>query len=123
MFENRVLRRIFGPKRDKVTREWRKLHNEELNDLYSSPNIVRVIKSRIIWAGHVARMGKNRGVCKIWWGKPEGKRPLGRPRCRWEDIKMHLQELGCGGMDWIELAEDRGRWRAFVRAVVNLRVP
>ena len=100
VFENRVLR-IFGPKRDGVTGEWRRLHNEELNDLYSSPNIVRVIKSRRIRkAGHVARMEEGRGVHKVLVGKPEGKRPLGRPRCRWEDnIKMDLQEVGrgCGG--------------------------
>ena len=91
VFENRVLR-IFGPKRDGVTGEWRKLHNEKLNDLYSSPNIVRVIKSRRMrWAGHVARMEEGRGVQKVLVGKPEGKRPLGRPRHRWEDnIKMDL---------------------------------
>ena len=111
MSENRVLRTTFGPKRDEVTGEWRKLHNEEHNDLYCSPNIVRVIKSRRIgWAGHVARIGEGRDVCRILVGKPEGKRPLGRPRRRWEDnIKMDLQEVGCGGIDWIELAQDRDR--------------
>jgi len=95
VFENRVLRRIFGPKRDEVTGEWRKLHNEELNDLYCSPNIVRVIKSRRIrWAGHLARMGENRGVYSLLVGKPEGKRSFGRPRRRWENnIKMDLQEV------------------------------
>jgi len=94
VFENMVLRRIFGPRRDEVTGEWRKLHNEELNDLYSSPNIVRVIKSRRMrWAGHVARMGEKRGVCRVLLGKPEGRRPLGRPRRRWVDnIRMDLQE-------------------------------
>ena len=103
MFENKVLRRIFGPRRDGVTGEWRKLHNEELNDLYCSPNIVRVIKSRRMrWAGHVARMGEEESVHRVLVGKPEGKRLLGRPRCRWEDnIKMDLLEVGCGGIDWI----------------------
>ena len=98
-------------------------HNEELNDLYCSPNIVRVIKSRRMrWAGHVARMGERRGVYRVLVGKPEGKRPLTRPRHRWEDnIKIDLLEGG--GMDWIELAQDRDRWRAFVNAVMNLRVP
>ena len=86
VFENRVLRRMFGPKRDEVTGEWRKLHNEEHSDLYCSPNSVQVIKSRRIrWAGHVARMGKRRGVYRVSEGKPEGMIPLGRPRRRWED--------------------------------------
>ena len=99
--ENRVLRRIFGPKGDEVTGEWRKLHNEKLNVLYSSLNIVRVVKSRRMrWAEHVARMGEGRGVYRVLVGRPEGKRALGRPRRRWEDnIKMDLQEMGCGGMD------------------------
>jgi len=95
MFENRVLRRIFGPKRDKVTGDWRKLRNEKLNNLYSSPNIVRVIKSRRIrWAGHVARMGEGRGVYRVLVGKLEGRRPLGRPRRRWEDNINEDQKLG-----------------------------
>jgi len=101
MFENRVLRRIFGPRRDEVTEEWGRLHNEELNDLYSSPNIVRVIKSRRMrWAGYVARMGEERGAYRAFLGKPEGRRPLGRPRRRWVDnIRMDLQEVRCGYMD------------------------
>jgi len=108
-----VLKRIFGPKRDEVTEEWRELHNEELNEMYSSPNIVRVMKSRRMrWAEYVARMGKRRGVYRILVGKPEGRRPLGRPRHRWKDnIKMDHQETGCEGMDWIELAQDMDRWR------------
>ena len=122
VFENMVLRRIFGPRRDEVTGEWRRLHNEELNDLHSSPNIVRVIKSR--WAGYVARMGEERGVYRVLMGKPEGKRPLGRPRRRWADnIRMDLQEVGCGYMDWIGLAQDRDSWWTLVSAVMNLRVP
>ena len=103
----------------------RTLHNEELNDLYSSSYTVRVIKSRRIgWAGHVARMGEERGVYRVLVGKPEGKRPLGRPRRRWVDnIRMDLQEVGCMYMDWIGLAQDRERWRTLVSAVMNLRVP
>jgi hypothetical protein len=101
VFENRVLRRVFGPKRDEVTGEWRKLHNEELYARYALPNIVRVVKSRrISWAGHVARIGEERGVHRLLVGKPEGKRPLGIPRRRWEDnIKMDLQEVGLGRGD------------------------
>jgi len=124
VFENMVLRRIFGSMRDEVTGEWRRLHNEELNDLYSSPNILRVIKSRRMrWAGHVARMGEDRGVCRVLVGKPEGKRPLGRRRRRRVDnIKMDLQEVGCGYVDWIGLGQDRDRWRTLVSAVMNLGV-
>ena len=125
LFENRMLRRIFGPKGDEVTGDGRKLHNEELNDLHSSPNIVRVIKSRRIrWARHVARLGDRRGVYRILVGKPEGKRPLRRPRRRREDnTKMDLQEVGGGCEDWMELAQDRDRWRALVSTVMKLRVP
>jgi hypothetical protein len=124
VIENRVLRRIFGT-RDEVTGEWRKLHNEELNGLYSLPKIVRVIKSRRLrWAGHVARMGEGRGVYRVLVGKPEGKRPLGRPRRRWEDnVRMDLQDVGCGCEDWIGLAQDRDTWRAVVSEVRNLWVP
>ena len=119
-----VLRRIFGPRRDEVTGEWRRLHNGELNDLYSSPNIVQVIKlRRIRWAGHVACMGEERVVNRVLVWKPEGRRPLGRPRRRWVDnIRMDLQEVGCGYMDWIGLAQDRDSWRTVVSAVMNLRV-
>jgi len=124
VFENMVLRRIFVPKRDEVTGEWRRLHNEELSDMYSSPNIVQVMKSRRMrWAGNVARMGEERGVYRVLLGKPEGRRPLGRPRRRWVDnIRMNLQEVECGYMDWIGLAQDRDRWRTVVSAVMKLRV-
>jgi len=101
-----MLRRMFGPRRDEVTGEWRRLHNEELNDLYSSPNIVRVIRSRRMrWVGHVARMGEERVVYGVLVGKQEGRRPLGRPRRRWVDnIRMDLKEVGCGYVDWIGMA-------------------
>ena len=124
MFENRVLRKVFGPKWDEVTGEWRKLHKEELNDLCSLPNILRVVKSRRIrWAGHGARMGVDRGMHRVLVGKSEGKRPLGRPRRRWEDnIKMDLQEVEGGRGDWMELAQDRDRWRARVGTVRDFRV-
>jgi CRISPR/Cas system-associated protein Cas7 (RAMP superfamily) len=125
VFENRLLRRIFGPKRDEVTGQWRKLHNEQLNGLYSLPNIVRVIKSRRLrWAGHVAPMGKGEVCTGFWWASL-------RERDRWGDpgidgrimLGMYLQEVGCGCGDWIGLAQDRDRWRALVSAVMNLRVP
>jgi hypothetical protein len=125
MFDNRVLRRIFGPERDGMTGGWRKLHNEELHNLYCLPSIIRIIKSRRMrWAGHVARMGEKRNVCRLLVGKPEGKRPLGRPRCRRIDnIRLDLLEIGLNVVDWICLTQDRYRWRAFVNAVMNLQVP
>jgi hypothetical protein len=124
VFVNRVLRRIFGPKRNEVTGEWRQLHNKELHDLYSSPSIIRIIMSRRVrWAGHVARMGEKRNAYRLLVGKPEGKRPLGRSRCRWVYNRMDLGEVGWGDVDWIGLAKDRNRWRALVNSVLNLRVP
>jgi len=111
VLENRVLRGMFGPKRDEVTRSGEKY------------TILRVIKwRRMRWAGHVARMGEGRDVYRILVGKPEGKRPVGRPRRRWED-NIDLQEVGCGDIDWIDLAQDKDRWRTLVTAVMNLRVP
>jgi hypothetical protein len=125
VFENRVLRRIFGPMRNGVMGGWRKLHNEELPNLYSSPSIIGIIKSkRMRWVGHVARMGEKRNVYRLLVGKPEGRRPLGRPRSRWIDnIKMDLLGIGLNVVDWIGLAQDRYRWRALVNVVMNLRVP
>jgi hypothetical protein len=120
-----VLRRIFGLKRDEVTGEWRKLHNEELRDLHASPSIIRIIKPRRMrCAGHVARMGEKRNTYRLLVGKLERKRPLGRPRCRWVDnIKMDLGEVRWGDVDWISVAQDRNRWRALVNSVLNLQVP
>ncbi|KAJ4435808.1 hypothetical protein ANN_18427 [Periplaneta americana] len=114
VFENKVLRKIFVAKRDEVTGEWRKLHNTELHALYSSPDIIRNIKSRRLrWAGHVARMDESRNAYRVLVGRPEGKRSLGRPRRRWEDnIKMDLREVGYDDREWINLAQDRDRWRA-----------
>jgi hypothetical protein len=124
VFQNRVLRKIFGPKREEDG-SWRKLHNDELHSLYFSPNIVRVIKSRRMrWVGHVAHMGEGRGVYRVLVGRPEEKRPLGRPRRRWEDnIKMDLRETVIDGAKWIWLARARVQWQAFVNTVTNLRVP
>jgi hypothetical protein len=125
MFENRVLRRIFGPKRDEMTQEWRKLHNEQLHDLYSPQSIIRIIKPRMKrLAGHVARMGEKMNAYRLLVGKSKGKRALGRPRCRWVDnIRMDLGEMGWGDVDWIVLAQDRNRWRALANPVLNLWVP
>jgi hypothetical protein len=113
-----------GPKRDEVTGDWRKPHNEELHDLYSSPSIINMIKSRRMrWVGHVARMGPKRNSYRILVGKPEGKRLLGKPRRRWVDnVKIDLREIGWGGMDWIDLAQESDQWRALVNTEMNLRV-
>jgi len=120
VFANRVLRRIFGSKRDEVFGEWRKLNNEKLNDLYCSPYI-RVIKSRMRWVGHVTCVGRGEVLTGFWWR--EGKRPLERPRSRWSDsIKRRSSVSGMTGMDWIDLAQDRDRWRALGNAVMNLRI-
>jgi hypothetical protein len=117
VFENRLFSRIFGPKRE-IDGSWRKLHNDELHSLYSSPNIVRMM-----WAGHVACMKEGRGVCMVLVGRPEGKRLVGRPRCRWEDnIKLDLRETGINGANWIQLAQNRVQWWAFVNMVMNLQV-
>jgi hypothetical protein len=125
VFENRVLRGIFGPKRGEVIGGWRKRDNEKPHNLYCSPNIIRIIKSRRMrWAGHVARMGEKGNAYRILVGKPEGKRPLGRPIRRWaNNIRIDLREIGWGGMDWINLAQDIDQWRALVNTIMNLLVP
>jgi hypothetical protein len=116
---------MFGPKRDEVTGEWRRLHNKELHDLHTSPSIIRIFKSRRMrWAGHVAGMGEKRNACRLLVGKPEGDRPLGKSRCRWVDnIRMDLVGVGWGDVAWIGLAQDRDRSRALVNSVLNLQVP
>jgi hypothetical protein len=120
----RVLRRIFGPKRNEVTGGWRKLHNEELHNLYSSPSTIRMIKSgRMIWAGHVARMEMKINAYRILVKKPEGKRPSARTRHKWVDnVEVDLREIGWDGMDWIDLTQDRDRWMTLVNTVMNIRV-
>jgi hypothetical protein len=125
VFVNRVERRVFEPKRDDVIGEWRKMHNKELNDLYSLPHIVRVVKSiRTRWAGYVMHMGVDRVVHRVLMEKPEGKRPLGRPRHRWEDnIKMDVQDVVWGHGDGMELPQDRDRWQPIVGKVWDFRVP
>jgi hypothetical protein len=125
VFENTVFRRICGPTRDELTGDWRKLHNGELHNMYSSPNKIRMIKSRRMrLAVHVVRMGVKRNAYRILVGNTEGKRPLGRPRrMRVDNIKMDLREIGCGGMDWIDLNQYRDQWRALVNMVMNLRLP
>jgi hypothetical protein len=125
VFENRMLRRMFGPRRDDMTGKWREHHNEELRNLYSSPSIIRLLKSRRMrWSGHVARMRAKKNAYRLLVGKPEGKRLLGRPRHRWMDnIRLDLGEVGWGDVDWIGLAQDRNRWRALVKLVKNRQFP
>jgi hypothetical protein len=124
-YESRVSRRIFGPKRGETTRGWKQLHNEELHNLYSSPNIIRMVTSRRMrWVGHVACIWAKLNVYRILVGKPEGKIPLERPKYRREDnIKMHVGGLGWSSMDWIDPAQDRDQWRALVNTVLHFRIP
>jgi hypothetical protein len=125
VFQNRLLRRIFGPKKDEVMGGWRKLHNKELHKSYSSPSIIRMVKSRRMrWAGHVTRMREKRNAYRILVEKPEGEKPLGRPGPRWVyNIKKGLRQIGWDGVDWIDLSQGREQWRALVNTVMNLRVP
>ena len=124
MIESKVLRKILGAKRDEII-EWRKLHNAVLHALYYLPSIISNLKSRRLrWAGHVAHMGQFRNAYRVFVGKPEGKRSIERPRRRWEgNINMDLREVDCDPGDWIALADDGDQWRAYVRAVMNIRVP
>jgi hypothetical protein len=123
VFENEVLRRIFQPKRNEVTGEWRELHNEELHNLYSQ-KFIRIIKpTGMRSAGYVSHMGEMRNACRILAVKSERKRLLGRPRHRWVDIELDVREKGSEGVDWIYMAQDRGRWQAFVNTAMNLQVP
>ena len=124
VFENRVLRRVFGPKRDEVTGERRKLHNDELSDLYCSPNIVRVLKSRRMrWAGHVAGMERVEVYTRFWWGNMRERDHLEDPGVGGRIIFLVFQEVGCAGMGWIDLAQNRDSWQPLVNAVMNIRVP
>jgi hypothetical protein len=123
VFENRVLRRIFGPKRDEVTGCWRKIHNEKLHNLYSYPGIIRMIKSRRVLGRACSTHEKKMTANRILMGTPEGKRQIGRSRRRWVDnIKTNFRDTGWGGMDWIDLTQDRDQWKAFVSKVMNFRV-
>jgi len=124
MFENKVLKEIFGPKREEVSGDWRRLHNEELHDLYASLYIIRVMKSRRMrWVGRAVRMGEMRNAYKILVGKSEGERPFGRSRRRLEDnIRMDLTGIGWEVLNWIHLAQDVDQWRILVNTVMNLRV-
>jgi hypothetical protein len=124
VFENRVSKRIFGPKREEDG-SWRKLHNDELHNLYSSLNIVRAIKSRRMrWAGHVTSIAEGRGAYRVLVGRPEGKRPLGRPRRKWDDnIKVDIRKMGIDGLNWIRLAQDGVHWPTFINTLMNLQVP
>ena len=125
VFENRVLRKIYGPKRDEMTGEWRRLHNEELHRLYDSPDVIRIMKSRRIrWAGHVARMGGKTKIIFYCGWKAGGKEAIGRPRRRWEDnIRRDLREVGIRDENWLDVAQERILWQTFVTAAMNLRVP
>jgi hypothetical protein len=123
MFENRVLRRMFGLKRDEMTEGKRKLHKDEFHNLYSSPNDIRMMRLRAVMDGDVERMREMQNAYKILVGKSKGKRQLGRSRSTWKNIRKCLKEIGWDSLDWIHLAKDRDRWRALVNTVMNFRVP